>query len=221
MASLRPADEKIFDELILANKVNVKKKSKKIQLMLMSDNEEIKKLHYFIFSSSKDVDYYTIDMLTPEDISIIYDMDIIIYNKKDDELKETILQIIDAQKLDLKFFEISNNDYLRQKDLLIAHNSGIHKLFKKDFMIEEFVMSVEMHLKSNFNTKRLLSLEENSEIMISSTEVFEEKIKDLLEKRVFFSLFKYEYISDTKINSYNLQKILRENDCIFFTNIIN
>jgi hypothetical protein len=171
MASHRVVDKNIIDELVVLEKAN-NKKDEKIQLMLMSDSDEIKKLHYFIFSSANDVDYYTIDELEPEDISIIYDMDIIIYNKKDENLKKSILQIIEAQKLDLKFFEISDSEYLRQKDLLIAHNSGVHKLFNKNFMLEEFVINIEIYLKSNFYTKRLLELKEYDELMIDSEMLF-------------------------------------------------
>ena len=215
MASHRVVDKNIIDELVILDKEN-QKKERKIQLMLMSDSDEIKKLHYFIFSSAKDVDYYTVDELEPEDISIIYDMDIIIFNKKDDNLKESILQIIEAQKLDLKFFEISDNEYLRQKDHLIAHNCGVHKLFKKDFMLEEFVINIEIYLKSNFYTKRLLDLKEHDEIMIDSQELFTNRINNLLEKKIFFSLFKYNYDADTDIKNYNLRKIVRENDTIYF-----
>jgi hypothetical protein len=215
MASHRVVDKNIIDELIVLEKAN-NKKDKNMQLMLMSDSDEIKKLHYFIFSSAIDVDYYTIDELEPEDISIIYDMDIIIFNKKDENLKESILQIIEAQKLDLKFFEISDSEYLRQKDHLIAHNSGIHKLFNRDFMLEEFVINIEIYLKSNFYTKRLLDLKEHDEIMIDSEKLFKNRIHTLLEKKIFFSLLKYSFEADTDIKSYNLRKIVRENDTIYY-----
>ncbi len=217
MASQRVVDEGVLGELILNQSIK-RDQDKSIQLMLISDKEEMKKLHYYIFASASDVDYYTVENLSSEDISIIYDMDIIIYNKRDDELKEIILQVIEAQKLDLKFFEISNREYLRQKDLLIAHNSGIDKLFEKEFMIEEFVMNIEMFLKTNFYTKRLLSLKESEDVMIDSRGLFESRVQELLEKKIFFSLIKYEFDSDGDISSYNLKKIVREHDTIYYDN---
>jgi len=208
-------DDNILDELVILEKIK-QKKNRKIQLMLISDNIEMKKLHYYIFSSAKDVDFYTLDDLTAEDISLIYDMDIVIFNKKDEQLKESLLRVIHNQKLDLKFFEITSSDYLRQRDLLIAHNSGVHKLFEKNFQLEEFVMSIEIFLKSNFYTKRLLSLKESSQIMIDSYKLFENRIDELLEKKIFFSLFKFVYDADTEITNYNLPKIVREHDTIYY-----
>ena len=208
------AVENIVDDLLVLEKIK-NKRNKKIELMLISDNEELKKLHYYIFSSAKDINYYTIDKVEPEDLSIVYDMDIIVYNGSNKNLKTNILNIIEDKNLDLKFFEISKQNYLRQKDILIAHNSGIHKLFEKEFMLEEFVMSIEMHLKSNFYTKRLIALEENSDIVIDSLNLFEKRVDDLLKKRVFFSLFKYRFDSDNEIDSYNLKKIVREYDTIY------
>jgi len=215
MNSEKVTDANLLDELIILEKIK-RKRDRKIQLMLISDDMEMKKLHYYIFSSAKDVDYYTLDDLSPEDISFVYEMDIIIFNKDDDELKESLLGIIKTQKLDSKFFEISNRKYLRQRDLLIAHNSGIHKLLPKDFKLEEYVMSIEIFLKTNFYTKRLLSLKQNSESMISSKELFENRKDELLDKKIFFSSLRYAYESDIDIAQYNLQKIVRENDTIYY-----
>ena len=73
------------DELLketYTRKSNLHDSNAKIQVMLMSEDDEQKKLHYYIFSSSADVDYYTIDILPEDEMSILTDMDIIIYNKK-------------------------------------------------------------------------------------------------------------------------------------------
>ena len=176
---------------------------------------EQKKLHYYIFSSSPDVDYYTIDILPEDEISILAEMDIVIYNKKDDALKKRLLESIKKEKLAVKFFEISNSDYLRQKDLLMANLDGVDKLFKKDFLMEDFVMSIEMYLKNNFYSKRLLSLDDNNKILVSKKEIFEKKIATLLEKKIFFSLHTYRYEADADIGTYNIKKIVREYDNIF------
>ncbi len=207
--------QNILDELVILEKIK-QKKNRNIQLMLLSDSEELKKLHYYIFSSADDVDYYTPENISVEELSMIYDMDIIINQKKDPQIREPILSLIQTHKLDLKFFEISDQKYLRQKDHLIAHNSGVHKLFEKEFMIEEYMMSIEMFLKTNFYTKRLLSLKENKERIIDSSALFKSRIKELLEKKIYFSLIKYNYESDLPIESYNIQKIIREYDTIYY-----
>ena len=187
----------------------------KIQVMLMSDNDEQKKLHYYIFSSSSDVDYYTIDILPDDEMNILAEMDIIIFNKDDENLKRRILAKIAQESLNTKFFEITKQDYLRQKDLLNANLEGVDRLFKRDYLMEDFVMSIEMYLKNSFYSKRLLTLDDSNNIMIKNREDFEEKIAFLLDKKIFFSRFTYHYDADTDIENYNVQKIVREYDNIF------
>ena len=214
MPALQALQEVLLDDKSMGKEV-ARENDSKIQVMLMSDNDEQKKLHYYIFSSSSDVDYYTIDILPQDEMSIIEEMDIVIFNKKDDELKKRILQTIKKNKLSVKFFEITNNEYLRQKDLLMANLDGVDKLFKKDFLMEDFVISIEMYLKNNFYSKRLLALDDDNEIVLDNKDIFEAKIAQLLEKKIYFSLFTYHYDADADIGTYNIQKIVREYDNIF------
>ncbi len=216
MASQSLIDDKnLLDDLVTLEKIK-KKKNRKMQLMLLSDNDELKRLHYYIFGSSHDIDFYVLEEVSPEEFSLLYDMDIIIFNSQNDVLKESVLSVIGSQGVDIKFFEISQKDYLRQRDLLEAHNSGIHKLFKRDFMLEEYVMNIEIFLQSNFYTKRLLSLKENKELVINKKDLFESRVNELLKKKIFFSLHKFSYDSDNDISSYNLKKIVREYDTIYY-----
>ncbi len=212
MPSLDIIEEALEEEY--SSEKYILQRNAKIQVMLMSDNDEQKKLHYYIFSSSPDVDYYTIDLLPEDEMPILAEMDIIIYNKEDSSLKRRILSTIKNEKLTTKFFEITNQPYLRQKDLLAANRDGVDRLFKKDYLMEDFVMSIEMYLKNSFYSKRLLQLE-NSTIMIKNREIFEEKVAGLLKKKIFFSLFTYIYEADTDIENYNVQKIVREYDNIY------
>jgi hypothetical protein len=142
-------------------------------------------------------------------------MDIILYNKKDAKLKHALLKKIKTQKLPVKFFEITNAEYLRQKDLLISSIEGVDKLFKKDFLLEDYIISIEMYLQSNFYSKRLLDLGECKELLLTKKEMFEARIQELLTKKVFFSLLTYTYDADNDITAYNLQKIVREYDNIY------
>ncbi len=214
MPSLHALQEELLEERCIKSN-NLHDNNAKIQVMLMSENDEQKKLHYYIFSSSADVDYYTIDLLPEDEMSIIAEMDIVIYNKEDDALKKRILQTIKKEKLPVKFFEITSQEYLRQKDLLMANLDGVDKLFKKDFLMEDFVMSIEMYLKNSFYSRRLLALDDENEIIVNNKNIFEEKINTLMEKKIFFSLFTYGYDADADIESYNIQKIVREYDNIF------
>ena len=188
---------------------------KNIQVALISDCEDLKKLNYYLFSEVNDVDYYTIDSLKEEELSEMDNMDIIIFNKEDDILKDMLLHNIKAKKLETKFFMISNKSYLRQKDVLREHINGVDKLLKMDFFLEDYILSIEKYLHSNFYSKRLLEHEDNKEVVITDKERFEAKVDNLLEKKIFFSLFNFKYDAEIDINDYNIRKIVRECDLIF------
>ncbi len=188
---------------------------KNIQVALFSEIEDIKKLNYYLFSDVSDVDYYTIDSLSEDELSIVDMMDIIIFNKDDDKQKEMLLHNIKAKNLHTKFFIITNKSYLRQKDILKEHISGVDKLMKMDFFLEDYILSMEKYLRSNFYSKRLLALEDERDVLIDSKKVFKQKIDLLLQKKIFFSLFNYKYDAEIDISAYNIRKIVRECDLIF------
>lgn len=189
---------------------------KNIQIALISSNEEIKKLNYYLFSDVKDVDYYTLDdSITEDRLNEFDDMDIIIYNKEDEKLKDMLLHNIKAKKLKTKFFVISDKSYLRQKDILQEHINGVDKLLKMDFFLEDYILSMEKFLHSNFYSKRLLSHEDSKDVLITKKKGFEKKINKLLNEKIFFSLFNYKYDAEMNINNYNIRKIVRECDLIY------
>jgi len=188
---------------------------KNIQIALISSNEEIKKLNYYLFSNVNDVDYYTIDdSLTEDRLDELDDMDIIIFNKEDDKLKNMLLHNIKAKNLKTKFFVISNKNYLRQKDILKEHINGVDKLLKMDFFLEDYILSMEKYLYSNFYSKRLLSHEDAKDVLLTSKKKFDKKVNKLLDEKIFFSIFNYKYSSEMDINKYNIRKIVRECDLI-------
>ncbi len=193
----------------------ISKVNDKIQIMLMSNNDELKKLTYYLFSSVEDVDFYMLDDFKNDDLSMLKDMDIVIFNTDDMALKDMLLQTIKIEELPIKFFEISTASYLRQKDLLLAHTSGVDKLFKRDFLMEDFVISIEMFLRNNFYSKRVFDLYDQDDVLYHKKEDLEKKVDLLLERKVFFSLLSYEYEAELDLCDYNIRKIVREYDNIF------
>ncbi len=202
-------DQYAFEESLVSS-VEVPK----IEIVLISDNQELKKLFYFVLSTSSDVNYYTFNEINDDELALLCEMDIVIFNKNDEKLKETVKSLIQNNHLPITFFEITNQKHIRQRDILKAHNSGVDRLFKQNFQFEEFMIAIEMHLRTNFYTKRLLEIPSQKSILIKDRKKFEDRVTYLLENRVFFSLIKYNYKSDIEIDKYNLSKILREDDTI-------
>jgi hypothetical protein len=187
---------------------------KNIQITLMSDSEDIKKLNYYLFSEVNYVDFYNIDEIVESELSDMDEMDIIIFNKEDESLKQMLLHNIKAKGLETKFFVISNKSYLRQKDILKEHINGVDKFLKMDFFLEDYILSMEKFLRSNFYSKRLLLREDAKDIIIKDEKVFEKNIEELLKEKIFFSIFSYTYTAEMAMDSYNIRKIVRECDLI-------
>lgn len=185
-----------------------------VKIALITDNNDLRKLNYYLLKDVSDIDYYTIDSLTEEELDIVDEMDIVIYSMEDHTLKDAILHRIKAQNLKTRFFMISNKPYLRQKDILQEHINGVDKLMKMDFFLEDYILSMEKYLHSNFYSKRLLALEELDEVILHDRKRFYERVEELMEKKIFFSLFHYKYQSEIDIGDYNIKKIVREHDTI-------
>ncbi len=185
-----------------------------IQLMLLSDHDEVKKLNYYLFRGVEGVEYYTVEELDPADLSILKEMDILVYNRSDEALKSAILAYIAKEHLPLKFYYISDKSYIRQKDLLLEHMKGVDKVLKLDFLLEDYILSMEKNLRTRFYSTRVLALEEDKKVLYDEHARFERKIETLLQNQIFFSLLRYHYDADIDITSYNLNKIVREFDTI-------
>jgi hypothetical protein len=205
-------DEENLVELSLLNeRVS---SAKNIQVAQFSDSEDIKKLNYYLFSEVSDIDFYTVDSLTEDELQEMDEMDVIVFNKDNEKLKEMLLLNIKAKNLNTKFFLISNKDYLRQKDILKEHINGVDKYLKIDFFLEDYILSMEKFLRSNFYSKRLLSHEDAKDVLMYDKKKFKAKIDELIEKRIFFSTFSYKFDSEMDIEGYNIKKIVRECDLI-------
>lgn len=185
-----------------------------IKIALITDDNDLRKLNYYLLKEVSDIDYYTIDDPDESDLEMIDEMDIVIFSKEDTQLKERILERIKAKNLKTKFFMISKKPYLRQKDILQEHINGVDKLMKMDFFLEDYILSMEKYLRANFYSKRFLALEEYPDVVLHDKKRFFDRVASLIEKKIFFSLFRYRYQSEIDIDDYNIKKIVRDHDNI-------
>ncbi len=206
------SDETLVELSLLSKESH---KLKPIQMMLVSDNEDVKKLNYYLFRDVDDIEFYTLEQIEEGDMQMLEEMDILIYNREDDSLKNEILDYIKTRHLHLKFFYISSKSYIRQKDLLQEHMRGVDKVLKLDFLLEDYILSMEKNLHTNFYSQRILDLENEEKLLYDDEEAFERRIQDLMRRQIFFSLLRYRYDAEIDIKEYNLKKIVREFDTIF------
>jgi len=187
--------------------------TKEANIALITDDEEFKKLNYFIFSDVEGINYSTIDRPYDKDLSILSEMDLIIFNKADEKLEELILKNIHRKNLSTKFIHIVDNKNYRRVDFLNEYLLGVSKIIKLEDELEEYIFEIQKELRNNFYSKRLNQIEQNK--ILSQKDKFEKKINSLIEKRVFFTKLRFKFDSDLDIFEYNLKKVIRQRDTIY------
>ena len=187
--------------------------NKELNVVLISDSEDFKKLNYFIFSNIEGINYITMDAPYDKDLSILSEMDMIIFQKNDTKLEKLLLSNIQTKALKTKFMHIVDNKNYRRVDFLNEYILGVSKIIKIDDELEEYIFEIQKELKRNFYSKRLDAIEENT--ILKTSKDFEKRVNTLINKRVFFTKLRFKYDSDMDIFSYNLKKIIRKRDTIY------
>ncbi len=186
---------------------------KELNVVLLSDSEEFKKLNYFIFSSVEGINYITMETPYDQDLTILSEMDMIIFHKRDKKLEELILENTLKKNLNTKFIHVVDNKSYRKVDFLNEYLLGVSKIIKIDDDLEEYVFEVQKELRKNFYSRRLEKLNEKK--FLTKKEDFEERVDELVKTRVFFTKLRYKFDSDMDIYNYNIQKIIRKRDTIY------
>ena len=212
MANIVTQNERVEDiliELSLCDKDNLKEQN----IALLSDSEEFKKLNYFIFRDVEGINYMTIDTPYDKDLSILSEMDLIIFNKKDEDLENLILKNIHKKHLRSRFIHVVEDKGYRKVDFLNEYLAGVSKILKIDSELEEYIFEIQKELRNNFYSKRLLNI--NTLPILTKKEDFEFRINELIKNRIFFTKLRFKYDSDMDILEYNIKKTIRKRDTIY------
>jgi len=203
-----------MDDLLIELSLLDEGMDKELNIVLLSDNDDMKKLNYFIFNAVDGINYYTMDDPYDKDLSILSQMDIVLYNKDDKELEDLILENIINKRLGCKFIHIVDNQNYRKIDFLEEYLQGVSKVIKLDSELEEYIFEVQRELMNGFYSKRLQKIKPVKD-MIFDGKVYEKRVNELIKNRVCFTALRYTYESDMDISKYNLKKIVREKDAIY------
>ena len=201
-------DDLLIELSLLDNEID-----KELNVVLLSDNDDMKKLNYFIFNDVEGINYYTMDNPFDSDLTILSQMNIILYNKDDKELEDELLENIINKHLNCKFIHIVDSSNYRKLDFLEEYLQGVSKVIKLDSDLEEYIFEIQKELMNGFYSKRLQKIKPIDTIYEQNK--FEKRVDELIKKRVCFTHLRYTYESDMDISKYNLKKIVREKDSIF------
>jgi len=202
-----------LDDLLIELSLLEANVDKEINIALLSDNDDLKKLNYFIFNGVDGINYYTMDDPYDKDLSILSQMDLILYNKSDKDLETLILENILNKRIHCKFIHIVDSENYRKIDFLEEYLQGVSKVIKLDSELEEYIFEIQRELLDGFYSKRLQNIKPIDTLY--DLRKFEKRIDELIKHRVCFTKLRYTYESDMDIKKYNLKKIIREKDTIY------
>ncbi len=184
-----------------------------INVVLLSDSDEMKKLNYYIFDGVEGINYYTMDAPYDSDLSILSNMNFVIYNKEDEKLEKMILENIAKKHIDSKFLYVVDKKKYSKLDFLEEYKNGVDHIIMIDSNIEEYLYEIQKELRNDFYIRRLSKIKEVG--ILKNVEDLEKRINELIQNRIFFTKLRYHYDSDIDIFKYNLNKIIRKKDTIY------
>ncbi len=188
-----------------------------INVVLLSDSDEMKKLNYYIFDGVEGINYYTMDAPYDRDLSILSTMNFVLYNKDDKELEKIILENIEKKHIKSKFIYIVDKKRYKQLNLLEEYANGVDNIVIIDSQIQEYIYEIQRELRNNFYIKRLKKIKEQK--ILKNIEELEERINELIKNRIFFTKLRYKYESDMNPYKFNLDQMIRKKDSIYIDKI--
>lgn len=191
----------------------------KAKVVFICDSDEIFKIHDYIFNKNKNISFIYID---PYDMQknihdVFYTTNFLIYKGFDKTVVNTIVQYIKSNNLDIKFIYICDINHVRKDDNRDFKRLGIYKIFERDFDLNEYIYTLSNLLKYNhYYTKMRLLTDSRSTTITTKKNNFEDYIKYLLEKRIFFSILLFKVEDDLSMTKIELKNLIRNQDFIYF-----
>ena len=207
LAKSRVSDE-LLELSLLESDVDVD-----FDIALMSDSDDMKKLHYYIFSNVDGINLHVMDQPFDGDFSILSQMDIVLYNKADKVLEDDILEAILDKGMTTRFIHLVDESSFEGIDLVKEYLSGVKKVIKVNEYLGEYIIEMQKEIFDNFYTRRIQSL--SVQETVYEKDEFENRVEELQDRRVYFSSLRFKYDADMDIESYDLNSIVRDKDTVY------
>ncbi len=205
---LKPLNNNTNKYLFSQNTQAEEKSIKKI--LLISEDMEFINLHKFLFDKNNFI-FDTAFTLSETIQKILEGPDLIIYNPPDDSYDLEVCSIIKKNNLESQLIYIVNKEYVRFNDKMNAVNAGCYEVFPKNFIFEEYILTLERVLHSHFYTTLIQQLPSNKET-IKSLKHFCNIVEGFWQDRIYFSII----AAKTNIPKEILFSKIREKDIMFY-----
>ncbi len=180
------------------------------KILLISQDKELINLHRFLFER-KGYSFETASTLSETIQKILKGPDLIIYNPPDESYDLEVCTIVKNNNLKSKLIYIVNKDYVRQSDKMNAVNAGCYEIYSKNFIFEEYILTLERIIQNHFYTTLIQQLPSQKET-IKSIRHFCNIIDGFSHNRIYASIIS----AKTNIPKEILFSKIREKDIMFY-----
>ena len=193
------------DDMILPEKSSNDSSTKRKVVLYTHDNA-LASMHRYIFDTEEFEVYISNNLL--ETISLLEKkVDLLIYNYS--ELNETkeMHKVIKRYGYNGHMICISAKNYIRSTDRMSSVNYGCEDIFPINFILEEYILSIERTLNERFYSSKINEIPPHREV-VNDIEKFCRIVSSLIEKHIYFTILEVESDVDKDI----LKKRFREKD---------
>ena len=192
------------DMILLENKSNELLGKRKV--VLYTHDAPLASMHRYIFNTEEFEIYISNNLL--EIISYMEKkVDLLIYNYS--ELSETkeMHKVIKRYGYKGHMICISAKNYIRSTDRMSSVNYGCEDIFPINFILEEYILSIERTLNVRFYSPKINEIPPHREI-VNDIDQFCNIVNGLIKKHIYFTILEVESDVDREI----LKKRFREKD---------
>jgi hypothetical protein len=184
-------------------------KSESCEILLIAREEEFVALNRFIFGGSQ-LNLSVVSSPVAVATAVMKGPDLIILDTSDSSEIVEISKLISQYGLKSKIISILDKEYVRSTDKLDAAKMGCYDIFSRNFIFEEYIMSIERILDSRFYSSKIENLSLSEKKYGDKIGELCEFLRDLQTQGIYFSLL--TAIGDIDIES--IETKIRERDVV-------
>ncbi len=190
----------------------LKKQSRNI--VLISDNDDIRYLHNTLFNKEENIDFKSVEIenLVDNDSVICEQTDLIIYNDSKKDLNNTLIKAFKQNAPYTQIFLLSNKKFIRKTDLKKYREIGIDQTYAKSFDIKEYVSDIEHIIQNSFYTQKLKNLSLKNMKQKVNVKDLMQRIQNLEKNSIVYALITARR---GDIDATQIKNIIREDDFFF------
>jgi hypothetical protein len=184
------------------------------EIVLISDDESVIKMHERIFSNQKGIHFSHLSLqdVVDKKSEISEDADIVIYDDRTITMDANMVKYLKGFAHFARIYQLSNKKFLRKTDLGYAQEMGIDYVAPYNFDIKEYIGSIESIIENDFYTQKLKSFYETSWEQEVDYEGLKSYLVALKEAQILFSLLR---VPREEIVAEDIVSLIREEDCLY------